>query len=946
MKKRIISAILLTFVAIVAFIPAIGLTASAEDTTVAFTFGANGSASHNDGSSKTSYSETANGYTLSITGGTNMYTGARDAKGNSCIKLGASSKAGSFSFKVPDDVTSVQIYAAKYKSNTSKLTVNETSYTLTKNSNDGAYDVITVDTSSTKTVSVTTVSGGYRVMVNTIVFVVSSDCSHTNTTTTTVDATCTEAGSTTVTCNDCGETVSTTPIAATGHQNINEITEEATCTEAGTATLTCTVCGDTSTETIPALGHNYVDGVCSVCGAEQPAEGDATLTFDTTSKRTEYSTSVQVWEENGIKFTNNKGSSTSNIGNFANPVRLYKSSTITIEHSGMTQIVFACTSADYATALESSITSGTVSSSDNNVTVVFNEPADTFTITLSGGQVRITSLTVTYNNTAVPEPSCEHTNTTTATVDATCTEAGSTTVTCNDCGETLSTEEIPSLGHTETSEIKKHPTCTEKGQTLYTCSVCGYERTEQILTIPHTYGDDNICTECGYTDPGSLDFSGRYYFGGKRTNDTNYMYISSTLTGSNTIRYALVDSGLTSLPRGVLSSEISGTEALIFVVEKNEDGTYCIYAENVTDDARYLGWESDNSGIFVEKEAAKNLTIEKTLDGLFNIYFNDGTANRYLSLNSTANNKYAAWYKSGQIKNLTLVKISDNGFMSGASLNVGADLSIRYHAIIGGGNSINDYTVRFTMNDKEVIVSGVVEGDKLVFSFCGIAPQLMGDSIKAELILNGEVIDTIEKYSVKQYVIGAFALYPDYTELKALLSDILYYGAQAQKYLNPNIADEDLVTYGVDGLSFSNSDFEGFEPTRNIATEDGADTTLANFTAAGVRFDYINQIFVKFTTENVENVKIMVGSTELEIISLGDNKYVAYSAGISALKFGETVSFKLIYDNNLIQTLTYTVNDYAYSKNAKPDKTTDLALALYRYGISAMAYDESKSTNP
>ena len=139
---------------------------------VTFEFGANGSASHSDGSNKTtsSYSETVSGYTLSITGGTNMYTGACDAKGNSCLKMGASSKAGSFTFTVPDNVTSVVIYVAKYKSNTSKITVNGTTYTLTKNSNDGVYDEIVIDTSSTKTVSFKTISGGYRCMINSIVF--------------------------------------------------------------------------------------------------------------------------------------------------------------------------------------------------------------------------------------------------------------------------------------------------------------------------------------------------------------------------------------------------------------------------------------------------------------------------------------------------------------------------------------------------------------------------------------------------------------------------------------------------------------------------------------------------------------------------------------------------------------------------------------------------------
>ena len=148
-----------------------GSDAPAEPTVLAtFNLGANGSASHNDGSgSKATYSETANGYTLSITGGTNLYTGARDAKGNSCIKLGTSSKAGSFSLTVGADVNKVVIYVAAYKSKTATIDVNGTKTTLTKKSDNGEYDVIEIDTSTTKTITLK-VSSGYRAMVNTIEF--------------------------------------------------------------------------------------------------------------------------------------------------------------------------------------------------------------------------------------------------------------------------------------------------------------------------------------------------------------------------------------------------------------------------------------------------------------------------------------------------------------------------------------------------------------------------------------------------------------------------------------------------------------------------------------------------------------------------------------------------------------------------------------------------------
>lgn len=54
----------------------------------------------------------------------------------------------------------------------------------------------------------------------------------------------------------------------------------ATCTETGlTEGTKCSVCGKTlkAQETVPALGHTYVDGVCTVCGATEPGPIDPTL---------------------------------------------------------------------------------------------------------------------------------------------------------------------------------------------------------------------------------------------------------------------------------------------------------------------------------------------------------------------------------------------------------------------------------------------------------------------------------------------------------------------------------------------------------------------------------------------------------------------------------------------------------------------------------------------
>ncbi|MBR1974952.1 MAG: hypothetical protein IKA20_03785 [Clostridia bacterium] len=144
---------------------------SGEETLATFTFGANGSAAHVDGSdlgaSKT-YSE--NGYDLELTSMSKVYGPAYDATGNSCIKLGTSSKTATLSFTVADDVDKVIINIAGYKAATStNLTINGTSYSVKTASNNGEYTAIEIDTSTTKTITLTTVT--YRAMIDSIVFI-------------------------------------------------------------------------------------------------------------------------------------------------------------------------------------------------------------------------------------------------------------------------------------------------------------------------------------------------------------------------------------------------------------------------------------------------------------------------------------------------------------------------------------------------------------------------------------------------------------------------------------------------------------------------------------------------------------------------------------------------------------------------------------------------------
>lgn len=151
-------------------------------------------------------------------------------------------------------------------------------------------------------------------------------CAHANkTSTVTKEPTCTETGTQSSICNDCGATLGAETIPAKGHsfgawevatpatctaEGVEkrvcsvcgheetrttakaahtpgewEVTKEATCEEAGEKVQKCAVCGEVlATEAIPAVGHKLADptvtkeptcteegeqvGVCSVCGKE------------------------------------------------------------------------------------------------------------------------------------------------------------------------------------------------------------------------------------------------------------------------------------------------------------------------------------------------------------------------------------------------------------------------------------------------------------------------------------------------------------------------------------------------------------------------------------------------------------------------------------------------------------------------------------------------------
>ena len=97
-----------------------------------------------------------------------------------------------------------------------------------------------------------------------------STCNHNWQVTDTVDATCTATGAIEYTCSICGDSY-IEETAALGHNMVAGTVHAATCTEDGYTEYACSRCDATDIgDIVAATGHNYVNGVCSVCGAEEP----------------------------------------------------------------------------------------------------------------------------------------------------------------------------------------------------------------------------------------------------------------------------------------------------------------------------------------------------------------------------------------------------------------------------------------------------------------------------------------------------------------------------------------------------------------------------------------------------------------------------------------------------------------------------------------------------
>ena len=284
--------------------------------------------------------------------------------------------------------------------------------------------------------------------------------------------------------------------------------------------------------------------------------------------------------------------------------------------------------------------------------------------------------------------------------------------------------------------------------------------------------------------------------------------------------------------------------------------------------------------------------------------------------------------------------------LTSASLTLGDSLTMNYYAKADPAYGIP--AMRFTYRGKTETVLGIpteTEGE-YVFSLTGIAPQCMGENIKAELILTLEdgtelVVDAKASYSVREYCDDALAANPDNKALATLLADLLVYGDAAQDYTGFN-ADTPVS----EGFAAAPSEWEAVTDTDFTLSDKTRDDI--RFTSAGVRFGHVNRLYFKIKAADLTGVTLTVNgktynAAALTLVEDTTDTYILYTDPIYATEFDKVFTAELSVDGEVIQTLTYSVKSYVYAKqNSENTEMAALVRALYAYGRSAIAYKQEQ----
>lgn len=778
-------------------------------------------------------------------------------------------------------------------------------------------------------------------------------------------------------------TEETTTETACEHTNTTSVAEvPATCTTPGTtAGEVCSNCGEIIEEqtVIPATGHTYENGICTVCGEKQPP----TLTinrnsFDTASSYAWYGWSAETTTGetiNGSGFIYGTTTNSIQMNSGKDGYHIYNTSalpgkivsiTLTAADGIGTPRDFYVLTSD--TAFGQS-TPDTTNATKHNVTTSgatwesteFTTSGRYFAIVVTGGAAYLSSIEITYEV-------CSHAKTEPVDVakTATCTEDGITEgLKCSDCGEILEAQAtIPATGHKDDNTDgycdvckmamcegnhnwneteRKDATCTEDGFVKYECSKCHETKNETLTANGHTEVIDKAvaatCTATGLTEGKHCSVCDTVLVEQTETPIIGHNYVDGTctmcgkaepvlpfkvgdvviFTGSQTNSGKNYEfSGFDSKQTYGCAEEYSGYPAGMFpitIVEGNQSGTFAFKNGD-----NYITRNEGN--IELSTELGDNSSWIAELDGDGNLVIKSYTGQSY-KLQFNANNPRFKVYTSNQqpIKVVKYPTIKTFGL----SLNEGVTVKVTFDIPEAWLNSNTGAKVVFSNGESFDAKAGVD-----VYSV-KLTPAQINDDLTVKIQLSdGSDYGATNNVSVSAYKAKVKAAYESgkltytdekYNALLALIDAALTYSNAADGAIN-------------EALKY---DFTGV-----------ADHTHSGelFTSFAGKLGTYASIYINVDTSKVpesgDTLVLTVGGTEI-INGLQIANYITKDgqiviSGLFPANFDDTIYIEASTEGS---NATFTFNSYLkaiYNDNSSTQRVKNLAVVTYLYGLAAEAY--------
>ena len=273
-------------------------------------------------------------------------------------------------------------------------------------------------------------------------------------------------------------------------------------------------------------------------------------------------------------------------------------------------------------------------------------------------------------------------------------------------------------------------------------------------------------------------------------------------------------------------------------------------------------------------------------------------------------------------------------------------------------NGFSDPYVLFELNGRQTVVNSysVDENGRYVYSFGEISPRMMNDGIVATLYATyegNETVCCVKQYSIREYCYrmlekcGEGGAYEHDAELKALLVDLLCYGAASQRYLGDD--EEALVTADLTEvqLAFGTQETPDLKSVKNSAYEAVSEPD-AEWRSVGLYLEDVIAMRFKLSVDSAEGLTICIRTDDpdemwqfdAEDLELGNGVYELYFDGFYADRMRDTVYVTAYrFGVAISHTVTYSIESYAYAKQQDSDPALrELVIAMMKYGDSASRY--------